>query len=222
MRHHSERVPGKNYRPLAGSPLYAHILRSLLAVPEIAAVVVDTDSPVLREGIAREFPAVRVLDRPAHLRAGETPTNAVLAHDVSIVESPWYLQTHCTNPFLRPETMRAAIHRFLQGWPEHDALFSVTRFHKRLWDAAGRPVNHDPKILLRTQDLPPLYEENSCLYLFERETFLRTGNRLGERPRFFEIDALEAWDIDEEQDFLLAESLAEMFRREEDLKGTSA
>ena len=29
MRHHSQRVPGKNYRPLAGKPLYQHIIETL-------------------------------------------------------------------------------------------------------------------------------------------------------------------------------------------------
>ena len=49
MRHHSQRVPGKNYRPLAGKPLYQHIITSLLAVPEISTVIVDTDSePVMQ------------------------------------------------------------------------------------------------------------------------------------------------------------------------------
>ena len=42
MRHHSQRVPGKNYRPLAGKPLYQHIVETLLSVPEISIVVVDT------------------------------------------------------------------------------------------------------------------------------------------------------------------------------------
>ena len=47
MRHDSVRVPGKNYRPIAGKPLYHHILETLLACPEITQVVVDTDSPVI-------------------------------------------------------------------------------------------------------------------------------------------------------------------------------
>ncbi|MFN2119499.1 MAG: cytidylyltransferase domain-containing protein, partial [Anaerolineales bacterium] len=44
MRHHSQRVPGKNYRSLAGKPLFHHILETVLAVPEIAGIAVDTDS----------------------------------------------------------------------------------------------------------------------------------------------------------------------------------
>jgi CMP-N-acetylneuraminic acid synthetase len=68
-------------------------------------------------------------------------------------------------------------------------------------------VNHNPNILLRTQDLPPIYEENSCIYIFKRETLIARRNRLGERPLMFEIPAVEAWDIDEELDFTVAETL---------------
>ena len=68
-------------------------------------------------------------------------------------------------------------------------------------------MNHDPQVLLRTQDLPPLFEENSCLYLFERESFLVRANRIGEKPVMFEVDSMEALDIDEELDFALADCL---------------
>ena len=94
-----------------------------------------------------------------------------------------------------------------QSYPEYDSLFGVTRLQTRLWDELGRAVNHNPAVLLRTQDLPPIYEENSCIYLFTRETLLTRRNRLGERPLMFEIDAREATDIDVELDFVIAETL---------------
>ncbi len=207
MRHHSERVLGKNYRPLAGRPLYAHILDTLEAVREIAAIVVDTDSLLILEALAKEYPQVQTIERPAHLRAGEVPMNAVLEHDVRSTNGAFYLQTHSTNPLLRAATISRAIRTFFDHYPDYDSLFSVTRWQTRLWNEAAQPINHDPAVLLRTQDLPPVYEENSCLYLFERERFLASGNRLGARPQLFEIDPLEALDIDEEHDFLLAEVL---------------
>jgi len=209
MRHVSERVPGKNYRLLAGRPLYAYILEALLACPEISEVVVDTDSPVIWQGVERDFPRVRLIERPERLRGGDVSMNEILLHDLSLAQAPFYLQTHSTNPLLRPQTISSAIARFLDAYPGRDSLFSVTRLQRRLWDAQGRPVNHDPAVLLRTQDLPPLYEENSCLYIFERETFLARRNRLGERPLMFEVDAIEAWDIDDEADFEIAEALME-------------
>ena len=207
MRHHSERVTGKNYRRMAGKPLYAHILDTLLSCRAITQIAVDTDSPVIAEGIAGDYPQVVLIDRPLRLRGDEIPMNEILLHDASVIPSPFYLQTHSTNPLLRPDTVSRAIADFIESYPAHDALFSVTRLQKRLWDAAGRPVNHDPEILLRTQELAPLFEENSCLYIFEREAFLARRNRLASRPRMFEIPALEAFDIDEEADFSLVEAL---------------
>lgn len=201
MRHHSQRVPGKNYRPLAGKPLYQHIVETLLACPEISRVVVDTDSPPVIAGLQRDFPQVLVLERPEHLRADHIPMNEILAYDTAQAPADFYLQTHSTNPLLRPPTISAAIQSLLAIYPAYDSLFSVTRLQTRLWDQLGRAINHNPAILLQTQDLPPVYEENSCLYIFTRQTLLARRNRLGERPMMYAIDAAEAWDIDEELDF---------------------
>jgi CMP-N-acetylneuraminic acid synthetase len=204
MRHHSERVPGKNYRVLAGKPLFHHILDTLRAVPEIKQIVVDTDSPTILEGLARHYPEVLALERPEHLRAGDIPMNDVLLHDTSQSPGDFYLQTHSTNPLLEAHTISRAIQALLGAYPTYDSLFSVTRLQTRLWDQLGRAVNHNPAVLLRTQDLPPIYEENSCLYLFTRQTLLERHNRLGNRPLMFEISRQEALDIDEEQDFEIA------------------
>ncbi len=207
MRHHSARVPGKNYRSLAGKPLFHHILNTLASVPELDAVLVDTDSPIIKEGLAEFFPEVKVLTRPEHLCGDEVPMNDILIHDASEFKSVHYLQTHSTNPLLQAGTLSKAIQAFYAQIPEHDSLFGVTRLQTRLWDQLGKPINHDPEELLRTQDLPPVYEENSCVYIFSRETLLARRNRLGERPFMFEIPANEAWDIDEELDFIVADLL---------------
>ncbi len=133
--------------------------------------------------------------------------NDVLLYDTSKVEADFYLQTHSTNPLLRPETITKAVQTFLADYPAHDSLFSVTRLQTRLYDQHGHALNHDPDILIQTQDLPPVYEENSCLYIFTRENLERRHNRLGERPLMFEMDADEAWDIDEELDFAITDFL---------------
>jgi len=207
MRHHSQRVPGKNFRLLAGKPLYQHIIETLLAVPEIGQVLVDTDSEPVRDGLQRDFPEVLVTDRPEHLRADSVSMNEILMYDASLVEADFYLQTHSTNPLLRPETISNAIRFFVAAYPAHDSLFSVTRLQTRLYDQNGQAINHDPNVLLQTQDLPPVYEENSCLYIFTRDNLVRRRNRLGERPLMFEMEAAEAWDIDEELDFAITEFL---------------
>jgi CMP-N-acetylneuraminic acid synthetase len=207
MRHHSQRVPGKNYRPLAGKPLFHHILETLLAVPEIEKVVVDTDSNPVMEGLRKHFPQVVIINRPESLRADDVPMNDILLYDTAQVQADFYLQTHSTNPLLRPETVSRAIATFLEAYPEKDSLFSVTRWQTRLYDQHGKAINHDPTVLLQTQDLPPVYEENSCLYLFARQNLLERHHRIGTNPILFEIDPAEAWDIDEELDFEITDFL---------------
>lgn len=207
MRHHSQRVPGKNYRPLAGKPLFHHILETLLAVPQVEAVMVDTDSDVVIEGVERFFPSVKLIRRPAHLRADDIPMNDILLHDTAQLEAEFYLQTHSTNPLLKAETISQGIKTFFETHPRYDSLFSVTRLQTRLYFQDGRAINHDPSVLLQTQDLPPVYEENSCLYLFTRENLIRKRHRIGDKPCMFEISRDEAWDIDEELDFEIADFL---------------
>ncbi|MCE9649643.1 MAG: acylneuraminate cytidylyltransferase family protein [Parvibaculum sp.] len=208
MRHSSERVKGKNYRPFGDSrPLFQHMLDVLVSCPKIDEVVIDTDSPTVKEICAAQYPQVRIIDRPEHLRDGSIPMNNILLHDVDTVDSEFYLQTHSTNPLLTLETVQRAIDTFLANFPVYDSLFSVTKVQTRFWDQLGRAINHNPNILLRTQDLPPLYEENSCIYIFDKQTLLERRNRIGTRPYMLEIDAFEAVDIDNEINFQVAEAI---------------
>ena len=210
MRHHSQRVPGKNYRMLNGKPLYHHIIETLSSVSEIARIVVDTDSPDVSVGLRKHFPNVKVIDRPEYLCSDEIAMNEVLAYDTTQIQADFYLQTHSTNPLLKAKTISNAIQSLLMNFPSYDSLFSVTRLQTRLWDQLGRAINHNPAILLQTQDLPPIYEENSCIYIFTKETLIKRRNRIGERPLMFKIDASEAWDIDEELDFQIVEILTKL------------
>lgn len=210
MRHHSQRVPGKNYRDLAGKPLYQHIIETLLAVPEINEIVVDTDSDPVMNGLRENFPQVKIINRPEHLRADDMPMNEILIHDTEQYPADFYLQTHSTNPLLKTETVSRAIKSLLANYPNKDSLFSVTRWQTRFYDKDGNAVNHNPQELIQTQDLPPMYEENSCIYIFTRENLITKRHRISDNPLLFEIPRLEAVDIDEESDFQIADILMRM------------
>lgn len=210
MRHHSQRIPGKNYRDLAGKPLYQHIIETLLAVPEINEIVVDTDSPPVMNGLRENFPRVKIIDRPEHLRVDDMPMNEILIHDTEQYPADFYLQTHSTNPLLKTDTISDAIQAFKNNYPKLDSLFSVTRWQTRFYDKDGNAVNHNPRELIQTQDLPPMYEENSCIYIFTRGNLVAKRHRISNHPLMFEIPRLEAVDIDEESDFQIADILMRM------------
>lgn len=205
MRHKSERVPGKNYRKFGGVPLYHHIVKTLLKCGHFDRIIIDTDSPIIIEDVVMCFPKVDVFVRPEHLRDGRISMNAVISNTISKLDADFYFQTHSTNPLLTSGTIDKAIVAFFERWPMHDSMFAVTRLQTRLWDSLTRAVNHNPNMLLRTQDLPPIFEENSNFYLFTKEQLHKGGSRIGRRPMMFEVDKVEAWDIDEELDFLVGE-----------------
>ena len=209
MKGHSDRVPGKNLRPLGGRPLYQWILGALVEVESISEVVVDTDSEEIAADVGRSFPAVTLRERPTDLVGDEVPMHDIVARFVG--EHPSgdiFVQTHSTNPLLRAATIERAIAAFVED-EGHDSLMSVTEWRTRLYDSSGSAINHDPSVLLRTQDLPAVYEENSNLYIAPRVVIERTGQRVGRRPILYPIDRQESIDIDEEIDFQIAEFFME-------------
>ena len=207
MKGQSERVPNKNMRMFNGSPLCAVMLEKLTSTRSISNVLVNTDSIQIKTFISQHFPKVQVIDRPAALVGHDVSMNKIIQHDIDILDADVYIQTHTTNPLLRISSIEDAIAEFTSGLDFYDSLFSVTKYQTRFYDKDGVAINHDPKVLIKTQDLPILYEENSCIYLFKKDVIKQTGRRIGRVPRLYEIDAMEAVDIDVESEFLLAEKL---------------
>lgn len=205
MRAGSQRVKDKNIKDFAGKPLFAYIVGELLKAENVAEVVIDSDSPQILDLVVSKFPTVKTNLRPKHLGQGHIPMNEVLLNTCNKFDADFYLQTHSTNPLLSAQTINNAVITFLKNHPAFDSLFGVTKIQNRFYDQLARPINHNQNILLPTQNLPPFYMENSCIYLFEKETLTKNFNRIGTRPYLYEINKIESIDIDDEFDFELAE-----------------
>lgn len=206
MKGNSERVPNKNIRLLNGKPVCHWILESLSKSKYVDEVIINTDSSKIKK-IVSGFDLVKVINRPDYLLGDKVSIQPLIAHDIEYARNEIILQTHSTNPLLKTETIDSAIESFLENIEENDALFSVTPTQQRFYFKNGKAVNHDPQHLIQTQLLEPIYHENSCLYIFRRETNRKVKNRLGTKPYFFEMNHLEAADIDEWHDFLWTEFL---------------
>jgi N-acylneuraminate cytidylyltransferase len=195
MKGHSERVPKKNLRDFCGHPLYHAVMKSLLRSRYVSKVVINTDSERISEDALRFFKDKLIIhDRPERIRGNFVSMNEIIGDDLGRAEGEHFLQTHSTNPLLTTASIDRAIERYFTALREgYDSLFSVTRLQTRLYDKKGMPINHDPDELLRTQDLPPVYEENSCLYLFSRGSFALKRRRIGGKPLMFEIPVKRRW-----------------------------
>lgn len=211
MKAHSERVSGKNFRNMAGKPLFRWILDSLLEVRGIDKVVINTDAKeLLVENGLVENDRVVIRERRPELCGDYVSMNLIIQDDLNATDAEQYLMTHTTNPLLSSATIAKALTDFKQAKASDlsDSLFGVTKFQTRFYKADGAPINHDPNNLIRTQDLEPWYEENSCVYVFDKVSFAKTGARIGDNPILFEIPKLEAIDIDEPEDWFLANAVA--------------
>ena len=209
MKANSERVKGKNFRPLAGKPLFQWILDALLSVDDVSCVIINTDAKeILIENGLVESDRVIIRQRKPELCGDLVSMNLILADDIAAVEADTYLMTHTTNPLISPETIKRALKSYESGLPNFDSLFSVNQIQTRFYRADMSPVNHNPDELVRTQDLEPWFEENSCLYFFNRESFSKTNARIGKSPQLFVTPPLESIDIDEPEDWAMAEAVA--------------
>jgi len=208
IKEHSERVKGKNFRDFNGKPLYHHILSTLENTYAIDQIIVDTDSLIVKNEAPYLFPKVKIVMRPKELRGDFVSVNKLIEYDLSQISSDIYLQTHATNPLLKAETIAGALRAYLENEEKHDSLFTVTKYKARFYFKDNKPVNHNPNELIRTQDLDPLFEENSVMYIFTSESFNKRKHRIGNNPVMFETPFIESIDIDNEFEFKLAEMLS--------------
>lgn len=216
LKANSERVRGKNFRDFLGKPLYRWMLDELLATPRVDKVVINTDArKLLEEKGLPSSPKLVLRDRRPEICGDFVSMNRIIEDDIAAVPADVYLQTHVTNPLLTRDTVAAALAAFetARATGAADSLFTVTRHQSRFYWPDGRAVNHDPAKLIRTQDLDPLYEENSNLYVFTRESFAATNARIGRRPLLHEMPRLEAVDIDDPETWTLAEAVGRALGR---------
>jgi CMP-N-acetylneuraminic acid synthetase len=205
MKKNSERVPNKNMKLFNGKPLYHAIINTLLKSKYIDTIYIDTDSELIINDVQLNFPTISILNRPIELQGDYVSMNEIINHNLGKINYDIYLQTHSTNPLINIHTVDLALSTFIEN-NHYDSLFSVTKIQSRFYWSDGSPLNHDINNLIRTQDLKPIYEENSNIYIFTEQSFKDSNlKRIGLKPLMFEINKIESIDIDEVEDFNLAE-----------------
>lgn len=211
IKKNSSRVPGKNFRMLGNRPLFKWILDTLLRINKIDHIVINTDArhELFDLGL-KGSPRITVRDRVSNICGDTVSMNRIIEDDVSSIPADIYLMTHATNPFLGEDTIYRALLLFEKGLMagECDSLFAVNKVQSRFYRVDGSPVNHNPSVLIQTQDLEPWFEENSNLYLFTSASFARTKARIGAHPLMYEVPRLESLDIDTEEDWALAAAVS--------------
>ena len=201
IRLNSQRVEGKNLRELGGRPLMTYLLKTLTQVENIDEVYLYCSNPDVQQYLPE---GVKFLQRDERLDSNTTLGEEIYDAFTSEVDADIYILAHATSPFIRTATIADAVARVESG--EYDSAFSAERVQTFAW-WDGKPLNYSLDRVPRTQDLEPVYVETSAFFVFEREVWQGKRRRIGERPYMAVTDRIESMDIDNPDDFLLAEAI---------------
>lgn len=202
MKLNNRRLPQKNTKPFTnGKPLCHYILSTLLSIEEIDDVYVYCSNPDIQEFIPSR---VKYIRRSEHLDKDSTSMTEVLTSFTEEVPADIYVMTHTTAPFIRKESIEKGLSAVKSG--DYDSSFAARKLQDFLWKD-GVPFNYDLTNIPRTQDLPALYEETSGFYIYNKKVMSDFHRRIGNNPFIVEVGEIEGIDIDEPEDFIIADAI---------------
>lgn len=202
MKLNNRRLPQKNTKCFTnGKPLCFYILKTLLSIKTIDDVYVYCSNDEIKNYIPD---GVKFLKRSVDLDTDTTKMNEVLKAFSNDVASDIYVMTHTTAPFISADSIIKGLNKVLSG--DYDSAFAVKKLQDFLWKD-GKPFNYDLKNIPRTQDLQPLFEETSGFYIYKNSVIKELNRRIGDKPYMVEVDEIESIDIDEANDFFIADAI---------------
>lgn len=202
MKLNSRRLPQKNIKPFTnGDPLCRYILETLLSIDLIDEVYVYCSDPLIREYIPEN---ALYLKRSQDLDRDSTKMNEVLKAFAAEVDADVYVMTHTTAPFISAESIIKGLEQVIGG--KYDSAFAAAKLQDFIWKD-GKPFNYQLDNIPRTQDLEVFYKETSGFYIYRKEVIVDLHRRIGNHPLIVEVGEIEAMDIDEPEDFLIADAI---------------
>lgn len=207
VRKGSQRVKDKNLRPFAGTTLLDIKIRTLLQVPEIDEIIVNTNSEAAIELVELEYANTKVSfhRREEYYASSECSGSEFFKHLGEVTNTDVFVYTPCTSPFVKPETISKCIRQFLDN-PEYDCLATVSSIKEFMW-LDGKALNYDPLHAPNSQNLPDVVALNFGTTVVGRGTLIANSNIIGKKPQFVLTDEIESVDIDTPLDFYIAEQM---------------
>lgn len=202
MKLNNRRLPQKNTKSFSnGKPLCFYILNTLQKLEDIDEVYVYCSNAEIQKYIPKE---VKFLQRSSNLDKDTTSMNEILLSFAQTVDSDIYLLAHTTAPFIKPESIRRGLNAIkVEGY---DSAVAVKKLQDFIWKN-NKPFNYDLTNIPRTQDLEPLFIETCGFYAFTKNVICSLNRRIGDNPYMVEVSEIESIDIDEQEDFIIADSI---------------
>lgn len=209
----SKRIPRKNIKDFLGKPIMAYGIEAALESGLFEEVMVSTEDKEITD-IARQYGASVPFSRSLKNADDHATTVDVLLEVLGQYEQrgqsfKYGCCIYPTAPFVTAKKLTEAFELLQQG--SFDCVFPVLRF--------GFPIQRalylDPEkrirlvqpehISTRSQDLEPAYHDSGQFYFFDVNTMRQKKQLWTDQTGAVIVSELEAHDIDNEEDWAVAE-----------------
>ena len=201
VRAGSTRVPNKNTRKFANTSLLELKLKVLKNVCGITQIIVSTDCDIAAEIAHKQ--SIKVQRRSKYYAGSDVTNDQHWLHIAKTTPGDIVFLAQVTSPLLRVSSIQKALNTFSNS-VSNDSLNSVSVEKKFLWKDMN-PINYDINVTPKSQDLPNIVSLNFAITIIHKQAMIKRKNVIGYRPSFFELDKVEALDIDDLVDFKVAE-----------------
>ncbi|KXX67293.1 acylneuraminate cytidylyltransferase [Flammeovirga sp. SJP92] len=209
VRGGSKSIPLKNIKAFCGQPLVYWTVKAAVDSHQFDTVVVATDSIEIKKAVQSfQFQNVEIYDRSAENAQDHSSTESVMLEYINQLESDSnkiFTLIQATSPLLSANDIEQGFAKFKQEGI--DSVISCVREKRFYWNEDGTPINYDYRNRPRRQDFDGMLVENGAFYINTVNNIIKDKNRLSGNIGVVELPHYTAVEIDEEDDWIIAEKL---------------
>ena len=205
----SKSIPFKNIKEFCGKPLVYWNLEALQDSLNIDEIYVATDCDEIKEVVnSFGFSKVKVYDRDAKNANDISSTESVMLEFInknSFNANDLFFLVQATSPLTQTKDFDEALDKLKLD--KSDSLLTCVRTKRFYWNDDGIPLNYDYSNRPRRQDFDGMLMENGAFYINSIKNIKKDKNRLSDKITIYEMEEFTSVEIDEEDDWIIAEKL---------------
>ena len=205
----SKSIPLKNIKEFCGKPLVYWNLKALEDSKNIDKIYVATDCSEIKSVVSSfAFSKVDVYDRDEENANDTASTESVMLEFIdkqNFDDKDLFILVQVTSPLTQTKDFDEAFETLKNK--NADSLLTCVRTKRFYWNENGTPYNYDYQKRPRRQDFDGMLMENGAFYINKIENIKKEQNRLSGKIAIHEMEEYTAVEIDEEDDWLIAQKL---------------
>ncbi|MCG3714308.1 cytidylyltransferase domain-containing protein [Aliarcobacter butzleri] len=203
----SKSISFKNIKDFCGKPLVYWNLQALENSKNIDKIFVATDCKEIKDVVnSFNLKKVEVYNRDEENATDSASTESVMLEFIdkqNFANDDLFFLVQATSPLTQTKNFDEALEKLKDE--KADSLLTCIRTKRFFWDTTSKSINYDFKNRPRRQDFDGLFMENGAFYINTIENIKKYKNRLSGKIAIYEMEEFTAVEIDEEDDWLIAE-----------------